>query len=582
MTATRDGTIGVEAGGVAQGGLVLALRRGVLGLPSLPLAIWIFLFLGIPGILVIGYSFMTYTFYDVGMPWTLQNYLDLLNAKQYGKLFAKTFAVGIAVTIGALLLASPFSYYVARIAGRRLSVLLLLLSVLPLWMNVVIRNYSWIAVVTGNGVLHNILSALGLPTFDILYTFELVIVVGIFLAFPFAVLVLYATMVNISHEVEEASLDLGSSRFRTFRKVIVPLSASGYQTATLLIFMPTLAFFVTPAMLGGRAGAMYATVLMPIVKDVLDFAQGSAFIVPMVIFLMVLVYFFRRGINLDNLYKGGVGSQVARRNQKGNLGLLAYCVVLLFLTYVPLASMVGFSFDSNPAALFPLMGGTFHWYRQVFSTPSMLLALKASVQVALETALITVVLCAPAAYAVVRFRFPLRGSFLFISLLPMLIPEIILGMAILILLTTLGLNFGIHSIVLGHATMALPFVFLTILAQQYGYDRAIEEASRDLGATTAMTFYRVVLPLMVPGLVAGAFLAVTISFNDFVIAFMLSTGDNTLPMWIYGMGRSGTAPSINAVGTLIVGAVVLLLLVSFLRPWRIVIRGINRARLQFT
>ena len=557
------------------------VRRVVPGLPSLPLAVWVALFVGIPGIFMLVYSFQTYDFYSVGMPWTLQNYIDLVSAGNYAKLFIKTLIIAVLVTVGALVLGSPFAYYLSRVAGRRLAIFLLLVTVLPLWMNVVIRNYSWIALITNNGVLNTILQAIGLPKLDIIYTLQIVIVVGITLALPFAVLVLYATMGNISNEVEEASLDLGSNRLATFMKVIFPLSASGYQTAALLIFMPTLAFYVTPIMLGGTDGAMVATALMPVVRDVLDFAQGGAYIVPIVAILMVMVFLLRRGINIDNLYRSGVGSNVARATQRKSVVLLTFVIVILFISYLPLFSMVLFSFGKNSSAVFPMQGGTLQWYRDLFSSGSMLLALRFSIIVAIETAIVTLMLCAPAAYAVVRHRFPGRGAYLFISLLPMLIPEIILGLAILVLLITSGVPLSLQTIVLGHVTLALPFVFLTILAQQYGFDRSIEEASKDLGATPLMTFVKVVLPLMVPALIAGAFLAITISFNDFVVAFILTSGESTLPLYIFGLQKAGTSPSSNALGTLIIVGVVLVLLLILIRPWDAATRFINKSRADF-
>ena len=563
------------------GARLTIIRRVAPGLPSLPLAVWVGLFVGIPGIFMLVYSFQTYDFYSVGLPWTTQNYVDLVTAGSYAKLFVKTLIIAVLVTLGALVLGSPFAYYISRVAGRRLAVFLLLVTVLPLWMNVVIRNYSWIALITNNGVLNTVLQAIGLPKLDIIYTLNIVIVVGITLALPFAVLVLYATMGNISSEVEEASLDLGSNRFQTFMKVVFPLSASGYQTATLLIFMPTLAFYVTPIMLGGTEGAMVATALMPVVRDVLDFAQGGAYIVPIVAILMLMVFLLRRGINIDNLYRSGVGSNVARHTQRRSIWLLAYVIVILAISYLPLFSMVLFSFGKNSSAVFPMQGGTLQWYRDLFSSGSMLLALKFSIIVAIETAIVSLMLCAPAAYAVVRHRFPGRGAYLFISLLPMLIPEIILGLAILVLLITTGVPLSLQTVVLGHVTLALPFVFLTILAQQYGFDRSIEEASKDLGATPLMTFIKVVLPLMVPALIAGAFLAITISFNDFVVAFILTSGESTLPLYIFGLQKAGTSPSSNALGTLIIVGVVLVLLIVLIRPWDMVIRRVNKARATF-
>ena len=557
-----------------------ALRRSAKGLPSLPLALWVISFVCVPAGFVLTYSFQTYTWYDVELPWTLQNYIDLFSAGAYVRLFIKTIVIAFIITLFSLTLASPMAYYISRVASRRVGLVFLTLIVLPLWMNLIIRNYAWISLTSTNGVLDKFLQLFGLPSLQLIYTRELVLIVGVSLFIPIALLILYATMGNISHEVEEASLDLGSNRFHTFRKVIFPLSGSAYQMATLLIFMPTLAFYVTPMMLGGQEGSMLATALLPIVKTVLDYAQGSAFMVPIIILLIVITFFFRRGIDVDNLYRSGVGSQVARHNPRKSPSLLTYTVLMVIASYVPMVIMVFFSFDKNPLAILPLMGPTTQWYFDLFQNASMKLSLRYSITVALESAAIVLLLSAPAAFAVVRFRFPGRSLLVFLSLLPMLIPEFITGMAILILLTTFNTPFSLHTIAIGHVTLAVPFVFLTILAQQYGFDRAIEEASSDLGASPVRSFLKISLPLMIPALVAGGFLAITISFNDFVVAFLLTGGETTLPIYIFGLLKSATSPSANAVGTLLIALVVLVILIAYFRPWNMVRRGLYRARLQ--
>ena len=267
------------------------------------------------------------------------------------------------------------------------------------------------ALTHNKGVLNAITGLVGLPATQLLLTRELVVIVGISLALPFAVLVLYARMVNISYEVEEASLDLGAGRFQTFRKVMLPLSASGYQTAALLIFLPTLAFYVTPVMLGGRDGAMIGDALMPIVKDSLNFAMGSAFMAPVIITLILMVVIFRRGLNLETLYRSGVGSGIVRRAQRKSPVLTIYALVLLLLTYLPMASMAVFSFGNNQYGMFPMMGGTTRWYSYILENSGLLESLRMSVIIAVEVAIVAVVLCAPAAYAVVRFRFFGRGAF---------------------------------------------------------------------------------------------------------------------------------------------------------------------------
>ena len=555
------------------------LRQVMQGLPGLPMAIWVGLFVGIPSLFMLVFSFMTYGWYSIELPFTFDNYADIIQASAYGKLFLKTLIVAAFVTITTLVVASPFAYYIARVATRRLAIFLLLLTVLPLWTNEVIRNYSWYPLVARHGIFDTALRAIGFADPGLMFSLELVVVVAVFLAMPFAVLVLYATMVNIGPEIEETAFDLGYSRLHTFRKVIFPLSAVGYQTAALLIFMPTLAIYVTPMMLGGTSGVMVGTILSTLIRVLLDFAQGSAFVIPVIASLLVVVLIFRRGINLEKIYRSGVGSRIGRHSQRCSRWLVVYVGVFLFLTYLPFLSMMVFSFAGNPMGVFPMMGFTLHWYGEVLAKGELVRAVRTSVVLASESALVAVVLSAPAAYAIVRYRFPGRGAFVFVGILPMLIPSLFLAFAIFIMLITTGAGLSFQSMVVGHVTLVLPFVFLTLLAHQYGYDRDIEEASKDLGSTPLTTVRRVVLPLMVPAILAAAFLAVAISFNDYVVAFILR-GENmdTLPMYILTQRRH-SGPEVNAIGTLLILGVVFVSALVLLRPWETALRRFGRGRL---
>jgi spermidine/putrescine transport system permease protein len=202
---------------------------------------------------------------------------------------------------------------------------------------------------------------------------------------------------------------------------------------------------------------------------------------------------------------------------------------------------------------------------------------RASVYVALEAAGITIVLSAPAAYAITRFRLPGRGLIIFMTILPMLIPEFILGMSIMVTLIAVGTPLSLHTIAMGHATMALPFVFLTILAQQYGFDRHTEEAAKDLGAGPVSSFVKVTLPPMLTAVAAAAFLAITVSLGDYVLAFLLTGTTTTLPVYIMGLLKSGVSPTVNAAGSMLLFAIIFVILLAVIRPWRFVLPVVAQA-----
>jgi spermidine/putrescine transport system permease protein len=251
---------------------------------------------------------------------------------------------------------------------------------------------------------------------------------------------------------------------------------------------------------------------------------------------------------------GGVGDVArARQPELPPLRALgAYALGMYLFLYLPIAFLIIFSVNNSPATSFPWQGFTLKWYRDVIADPWMLNSIRNSLVIAVLTALISVSVAAPAAYAMVRFRFPGRNLLKQSLIIPMIIPSIMLGFALLMLFTAFGIDLSVVTVLIGHVTYVLPYVFFVIAAQQYGFDKTLEEAAMDLGANRWVTFRRVTLPLMVPGLMAGGLFAFTLSLDEFIITFLLTGALQTLPLFVWGMLRTMVAPSVNAVGTLIV------------------------------
>jgi len=184
--------------------------------PSLPLALWVIFFIAVPLCFTVVYSFQTYGYYVVDTPWTLENYRGLFDTTAYYRMFLKSVIVSLIIAIVGMIIATPMAYYLSRIASKRLGFALLLIMIIPLWMNIVVRNYAWISVTIKGGVLDKMHQAVGLTYGEWLFQIELVTIVGILLFIPISLLVLYGSMGSISQEIEEASMDLGNSRIKTF------------------------------------------------------------------------------------------------------------------------------------------------------------------------------------------------------------------------------------------------------------------------------------------------------------------------------------------------------------------------------
>jgi putrescine transport system permease protein len=211
-------------------------------------------------------------------------------------------------------------------------------------------------------------------------------------------------------------------------------------------------------------------------------------------------------------------------------------------------------------------GFSTQWYVSLFANEPLLQAASISFRVALASAAFSTVLGTCAAFALQRFgRFPARTLFTGMLYAPLVMPEVIIGLALLLLFVGLGIDRGFWTIVIGHTTLGLCFVAVVVQARLSGFDRSLEEAAQDLGASPARTFRAITLPLIAPAMAAGFLLAFTISLDDFVIAsFTSGPGSTTLPMRIYSQVRLGLTPEINAISTLLIGIVGLSLVAATL------------------
>lgn len=251
-----------------------------------------------------------------------------------------------------------------------------------------------------------------------------------------------------------------------------------------------------------------------------------------------------------------------------------FLTALFFLyLYVPILVVIAYSF--NESRLASVWGGfSLRWYESALSNRALLEAVKVSLTVAaVATALSTAIALMTALVLVrargVRFR---RLSETVVNL-PLLLPEIVLAVAVLIVFSQIGLQNGMAKLIIAHTAFCIPFAFLPIRARLQGMEPDFEEAAQDLYASPWVTFRRVTLPLIAPGVFAGAMLAFVISMDDFITSNMLNAGGSTtLPVYIFGLIRQGTTPELNAISTLIVlGSLVIAtaaLLVTFRNPNR--------------
>lgn len=241
--------------------------------------------------------------------------------------------------------------------------------------------------------------------------------------------------------------------------------------------------------------------------------------------------------------------------------LSIYCIGVFAFLYIPIVILMVFSFnDSKLGTVWT--GFTFDWYIKLFNNSQIIEALLNSLFIATVTTVFSVIFGTLAALVLHRYIFIGKKAVDFILMIPVIIPDIVIGIALLSIFGIFKINLGLLTVIPGHVVWGISFVALVVLARMAGFDRSLEEAAKDLGANEWQTFWRVTFPLISPGVLAGALIVFTMSLDEFEVAFFTSgPGSSTLPVLIYSMVRHGVSPEINALSTILIFLIMLAILV---------------------
>ncbi|RMD93452.1 MAG: ABC transporter permease [Alphaproteobacteria bacterium] len=258
---------------------------------------------------------------------------------------------------------------------------------------------------------------------------------------------------------------------------------------------------------------------------------------------------------------------------QGGRILRLYAVAYLVFLYAPVLLLPIFAFNDASIIAFPLSGFSTRWFARLAEIEPLHDAALNSIRIALTTAVLATTLGTFAARAGARYAFPLKGGIMGLIMLPLVLPEIIIGASLLVVLLQLGVPLSLWTIILGHTLICIPFAIAILNGAFLSLDRSLEEAAIDLGETPWSTFRLVTLPLIAPGIISAFLISFTISLDEFIIAFFLTGSQSTLPVYIWSMLRfPANIPAVMALGTiLLVLSLVLLSMAEFFRR-----RGVKR------
>ncbi|MDH2325897.1 ABC transporter permease [Cereibacter sp. SYSU M97828] len=240
-----------------------------------------------------------------------------------------------------------------------------------------------------------------------------------------------------------------------------------------------------------------------------------------------------------------------------------YALAYLVFLYAPIVLLPMFAFNDATVIAFPLNGFTTKWFSEMWVAPGLWPALKNSLIIAVSSAVIATALGIFAARASTRYKFPGKAGIMGLIMLPLVLPEIIVAVSLLVVLLGIGMPLSIFTVILGHVLMTTPFTIAILTSAFQSLDRSLEEAAYDLGETPISAFRLVILPLVMPGIISSLLISFTISLDEFIIAFFLGGTQVTLPVYIFSQFRfPQSVPVIMALGTILVALSILLLSIA--------------------
>lgn len=496
-----------------------------------------------------------YTFDDFTMSvtpeLTLANIRALFNPANYD-IILRTLTMAVAVTIASAILAFPMAWYMARYTSGKMKAFFYIAVMLPMWASYIVKAYAWTLLLAKDGVAQWFLQHLGLePLLTAFLTLPAVggntlstsglgrFLVFLYIWLPFMILPVQAALERLPPSLLQASADLGARPRQTFRYVVLPLAIPGIAAGSIFTFSLTLGDFIVPQLVG-PPGYFIGNMVYSQQGAIGNMPMAAAFtLVPIVLIALYLAFVKR------------LGALMHSERAPFFLKLAAWGGVVFL--HFPILIIAAYAFNTEDAAFsFPPQGLTLRWFSVAAQRSDILDAVTLSLKVAALATLMALVLGTLAAAALWRRDFFGKNAISLLLLLPIALPGIVTGLALLTAFKTINLEPGFFTIVVGHATFCVVVVFNNVIARFRRTSWSLVEASMDLGANGWQTFRYVVLPNLSSALLAGGMLAFALSFDEIIVTTFTAGHERTLPLWLLNqLGRPRDVPVTNVVALLV-------------------------------
>ena len=574
--------------------------------PIYPAVLFLLLLFVYPTALLVGLSAV-----DVDGNITVSHYSRLFDQGLYTKVLLITLKVAAWTTVFAIVAGYPVAYLLANVRSSLRNTLIIWV-LLPFWTSFLVRTFAWLVLLGRKGAINDLLIAVGILDYPIkiIYNFTGVMIGMVHALMPLCVLTMLAVMENIDTNLTKAAGTMGARRGQSFWRIYFPLSLPGVAAGGLLIFVTSLGFFITPALLGGARDTMIVQLIMFQIDSMLNWGFAGAISMLLLGTVLLIFFFYDRWLGLSTL-SGGTQGKAASSDTKRRVGLgtrfgngilnglgeicaglgafydklvkrdparsradysrrslwVVAGIVIVFLA-APTFFIIPVSFTEEGFLTWPPKGFSLQWYETVFADSSPYpAAFLRSVLVALFAGFFAMLIGVPAAFMLVRKQFFGKSAIFAFLVSPIITPHIILAVSLFYLFARFNLIGTYLGLILGHTVITMPYVIVTVMAVIKNYDLRLDQAAWTLGAGKLKTLWFITFPIIKGGLIAAFMFAFIISFDELTMAIYLTGGEfATLPkhMWVDAIMRVN--PTLAAVATLMLLFMTAIILVSeFLR-----------------
>ena len=514
-------------------------------------------------------------------------YQQMFSAGVYVKVLANTFAISAQVTVVCLLVGYPIAVWLAGMPERRRRMAMWLV-LLPFWVSPLLKNFAWIVLLARKGIVAQMLTGMGFDTeLNLLYGRGAVVFGMAHAMLPVAILTMLPTMLAIDGRLMPAAMTMGASRSQSFWRIFLPLSMPGVAAAGLLIFVMGLGFFITPALLGSPNETVIGQMMITQVQKLFNLRLAGALAALLLAVTLVTIAIYDRFFGMSAvsgngavakrggiigaiggviIESGAAISDIIARLLPTRLGRGAFTVfvwVVILVLIVPVLAFPPMAFSGSSFLEFPPKSFSLRWFQAYMGSDQWMGATARSAVIAIVTGVIATIISGMAAYGLARTQRKTGGLIFLSFMLPMVVPNIVIGVSLFYVLAKVGLIATDTGIVLGHTLSAMPVVFVILLTTFRSVDWRLLQAAATLGASRWQQIRLVLLPLVKGGAVAAFLFGLLHSFEELTIALFVGAGvKQTLPKQMWDDIILSISPTLAAASVFIVAVVTVLFVIA--------------------